>query len=134
MKTLLLSLVLAAGALAADQPGGEIAPVLASWKQALLKGDAAALDKLYHKDLTYVHSSAKMETKAEAIAASSKSIPKAFDVHDLTTRVYGNTAIVRGKYDLTNAQDGVSKLEILTVWIKTGSNWQLVARQATKLP
>ena len=43
MKTLLLSLALALSAFAADQPGGEIAPVLASWKQALLKGDAAAL-------------------------------------------------------------------------------------------
>ncbi|HXJ44935.1 MAG TPA: nuclear transport factor 2 family protein [Bryobacteraceae bacterium] len=133
MKVLLLTFILALGAFAAE-PGGELAPVLAAWKQAMLKGDAAALDKLYHKDLTYVHSSAKMENKAEAIAAATKSASKAIEYHDVTTRMLGSTAIVRGKFDLTNAQNVTSKLEILMVWTKSGAGWQLVARQATKLP
>lgn len=133
MKTLLLFLALALGAFAAE-PGGALAPTLAAWKQAMLKGDAAALDKMYHKDLTYVHSSALVENKAVAIASATKAVAKGIEYHDVTTKVYGSTAILHGKFEFVSAENVTSKLEVVMVWLKSGSGWQLVARQATKLP
>ena len=114
----------------------EVTTAMDAWKQAMVKGDAAALDKLYHKDLTYAHSSAKNENKAEAIknATAAGSVAKSIDLHGTTIRVYGNTALVKGTGDFTNATGGVTHLDYLMVWMKDAQGWQLVARQSTKLP
>lgn len=135
MKLALALLLLFVPAFAADNTK-EIAATIEKWKSAMLKGDAAALDKLYHKDLTYTHSSALVENKAVAIASATKAggLAKAIELRDTTTRVYGNTAIVETKGDFTNAAGVVNHLEVLLVWVKSPQGWQLVARQATKLP
>jgi len=134
MKATLLSLILAAAAFAADAPNaGPLASTLDAWKQAMLKKDTAALDRMYSKDLTYTHSSALTEDKAAAIAAVQKAPPKAIEFHETTTHVYGNTAVVKAKVDITSAENVNNKLVILMVWVKSGATWQLVARQATKI-
>ncbi len=132
MKTTLLTLLLSVAAFAADS--GPLGSTLEAWKQAVLKKDAASLQKMYHADLTYTHSSAMTETKAEAIAAVAKGSTKAIEYRDITTKIYGKTAIMKGKFDITNDQNSTSHLVILMVWEKSGSDWQLLARQATKLP
>src|SRR5579871_746960 len=113
MKTALALLLLTIPALAAGPAGDkDVLAAMDSWKQALLKGDAAALDRIYHKDLTYTHSSGKTELKAESIANSTRAgnVVKGVEFKDTTTRVYGTTAIVKTKIDLTNAQDAVTHL------------------------
>ncbi len=114
----------------------EVAQVLETWRSAMLKGDAATLNKLYHDDLNYVHSSARNETKAESIQNATKpdAISKAIDLHHPTIHIYGNTAIVKSTADFTNNAGAVSHLDILMVWLKTPAGWELVARHATKLP
>jgi ketosteroid isomerase-like protein len=138
MKTAFTLLLLVLPAFAADSPktGKDVLATLDTWKQAMLKGDAGTLDKLYHKDLAYTHSSAKTETKTESIANATKpgAIYKALEFHDLTTHVYGNTATVKGKFDITNGEGTLSHLDVLMVWLKSPQGWQLVARQAVKLP
>ena len=55
---------------------------------------------------------------------------------EVRVRVYGNTALVRCKVDMTNSTDGKSTtahLNILHVWLKGPQGWQMVARQATRL-
>ncbi len=93
-------------------------------------GDSAALQTLLADDLTYVHSSAKMENKSEAIAAMVKSKPT-YQQKDVKIRISGNTAIVNMKLDVLPAN---THLDILQVWVKKGANWQMAARQATKIP
>jgi ketosteroid isomerase-like protein len=138
MKTALALLALLLPAFAADSPKADkdILATLDTWKQAMLKGDATTLDKLYHKDLAYTHSSAKTETKSESIANATKpgSVYKALEYRDLVTHAYGNTAIVKGKFDITNGAGALTHLDVLMVWIKSPQGWQLVARQAVKLP
>jgi hypothetical protein len=135
MKLALALLLLFVPAFAGDATH-DVSAAVDTWKAAMLKGDAATLDKLFHKDLSYTHSSAKVEDKTEAIANATKagSIAKGIDIKDETTHVYGNTAIVRFKGDFTNATGAVSHLEMLMVWLKSPQGWQLLARQATKLP
>ena len=120
MKTALAILMLVLPAFGAGSPAGSEKAVLATidtWKQAMLRGDAATLEKIYHKDLAYTHSSGKVETKAEAIANATKAsaIAKAIDIHELTSHVYGNTATVKGKIDFTNGQGVTSHLDVLMV-------------------
>jgi ketosteroid isomerase-like protein len=116
----------------------EVLGAMDAWKQATMKKDGAALDKLLHPDLTYSHSSGHNETKADVLKSvtTGKSTAEAIDFADTTVRVYGNTALVRGKVDIRNSADGKSttaNLNILHVWIKGPQGWQMVARQATRL-
>jgi hypothetical protein len=138
MKTVLSLLLLVLPVFAADSSPAEkdVLAALDAWKQAALGNDAAALDKLYHKDLAYTHSSAKVQNKKEAIDALNTPSDRltAIEYHGLTTHVYGSTAIVKGFFDITNGTGALSHLDILMVWLKGPQGWQLVARQAVRLP
>src|SRR3954452_5349260 len=59
-------------------------------------GDGAALNKLLADNLQYSHSSAKLETKQEAISALVKSKGD-FEVHSQTIQVYENAATIPPK-------------------------------------
>ena len=105
-----------------------------------MKKDGAALDKLLHPDLTYSHSSAMTQTKADVIKSvttGNGAVESITFFPDTTVRVYGKTALVKGKVDIVNNTGGKSSaahLNILHVWIKGPQGWQMVARQATRLP
>ena len=117
----------------------DVLAAMDAWKQATMKKDAAALDKLLHPDLSYSHSNTKNQTKDEVIkdVTTGKATVEGITFSDTTVRVYGNTALVKGKVDIVNNTDGKSTpahLNILHVWIKGPHGWQMVARQATRLP
>jgi ketosteroid isomerase-like protein len=115
----------------------EVLAAMDAWKEATMKKDTAALDKLLHPDLTYSHSSAANQTKAEVIKSVSTGNVEAITFSDTTVRIYGKTALVKGKVDMVNNTGGKSTpahLNILHVWVKGPQGWQMVARQATRLP
>ena len=135
MKPVLLSLFLAVLSVGAHAESGDEAAVRAA-HEALVKaskaGDRAVLEKLIADNVQYSHSSAKLETKAEAIAALAKT-PVTFDIHSETIHVYGKTATIRAKLT-SHSPTGDIPMTMLQVWVKNGNNWQLVERQTTRLP
>ncbi len=137
MKSILLTLALAA-TLAADMTPDQKA-VLAnvdSLAAAIQKGDGATIASLMAEDLMYSHSNAKLENKAEAVAAMVKAKNKLVFSPAPTITIHSNTATVRGFVTTQSTQDGkpvTLKLNILQVWSKEGPKWLLVARQATRL-
>jgi ketosteroid isomerase-like protein len=136
MKTALALMLLSFHAFAAGSAEKEVLAAVDAWKQAALKGDAAALGKLYHDDLAYTHSNAMTQTKAVAIAseANPTGIYKGIAMRDLDIHVYGDTAILEYKLDLTHFAGDTAHLHEIMVWLKTPQGWQLLARHATKLP
>jgi ketosteroid isomerase-like protein len=108
--------------------------------QATVKKDVATLDKIYHSDLTYSHSSAMLQSKAEVLkAAAGPAVTESMTFHDSTIRIYGNVALVRGLNELRNGTPGAmhdNHLNILWVLVKGPGphGWQIVARQTTRLP
>jgi ketosteroid isomerase-like protein len=108
--------------------------------QATVKKDVATLDKIYHPDLTYSHSSAMLQSKAEVLkAAAGPAVTESMTFHDSTIRIYGNVALVRGLNELRNGTPGAmhdNHLNILWVLVKGPGphGWQIVARQTTRLP
>jgi ketosteroid isomerase-like protein len=135
----LLSTALLSAAGVNSKEEKDVLGAMDAWKQATMKKDRAALDKLLHPDLTYSHSSGMTQTKTDVLDAVTKGKSKveAIDFSDTTVRIYGKTALVKGTVDITNSTDGKSTkshLSILHVWIKDGQGWQMVGRQATKLP
>jgi ketosteroid isomerase-like protein len=113
---------------------------LEAMAQATMKKDVATLDKIYHPDLTYSHSSAMNQTKAEVLkAVTGPAVTESMTFHETTIRVYGNVALVRGRNELRNGSPGAmhdNHLNILWVLLKGPGpqGWQIVARQTTRLP
>ena len=143
MKTAprLLPLVLALfaqAAFAADssQTEKELLAALATWRQAMLKADGATLDKIYHEDLSYTHSGGLIETKAQAIATTTApgGASSVVEYHDIVIHVYGETAVMKGKFDITTRAGVLNHSDVLMVWLKGPHGWQMVARQAVNLP
>ena len=116
----------------------EVLAAMDAYRQAMMAKDGAALQKVFHDDLTYTHSSGLNETKAEAIKAVTEGRTKieAIDLKSTGVRIYGNTALVKGKVDFRNNNTGqvsTANLDVLHVWIKGNAGWQMVARQAIRL-
>jgi ketosteroid isomerase-like protein len=126
-------------AFAASPAEKAVLAALDSWKEAMLKKDRAALEKIFHADVSYAHSSAKVETKAQAISGIVDSLGwEAIEFADTTVRLQGNVAIVNGKTDMhqrnRDKPTTISKLIVLTVWVKGKPGWQMIARQAVRRP
>ena len=129
-------LLLAPSMLGAGGAEKDVLAAVDAWKQAALKGDAATLDKLYHNDLAYTHSNAMTQTKAVAIASetAANGVYKGIVMREVTVHVYGDTAILEYKLDLTHFAGDTAHLHEIMVWLKSAQGWQMLARHATRLP
>ena len=136
MKSVLAVLMLAVSAFAAGGAEKDVLAAIETWKQAALKGDAAALAKSYHEGLQYTHSNGATQNKAAAIAAetAANGVYKGVAMRDVEVKVYGDTAIVEYKLDLTHFAGDVAHLHEVMVWMKTAEGWQMLVRHATRLP
>ena len=142
-QQILTSLFLLALSLTALAQGNKVEQAVlkleAEWVDALVKADAAALEKLYSEQLTYTHSSGSTDTKTEYITnlKAGKTKYESLVREDAKVRVFGNTAIHTSKTNIkliSNGQPSAFAVKMLHVWVKEGSAWRLVAHQTTRLP
>jgi hypothetical protein len=105
---------------------------------AMIDPTPAALGALVADDLSYGHSSGKVDTKASFIGdlVAGKSDFVSIAITDQTIKVVDNVAIVRHTLAAdTNdsGKPGKVALKILGVWQKQGGEWKLLARQAVRI-
>ncbi len=117
----------------------EVAVAVEQLRLAMISGERAALANIAATDLSYGHSSGKLEDKEAFVEsiASGKSDFVTIYFKNQTIKVTGKTALVRHQLDAkTNdgGKPGEVHLGILLVWQKQGKNWKLLGRQAYKLP
>ncbi len=120
------------------QTGNEtaVSAAVESLRKAMIAADKPTLDKLTLPELSYGHSSGRLENKAEFIEAlvSGKSGFSAIELSDQTVNVVDKIALVRHVFNGTRRKEGDKmKLSILTVWLQQQDQWKLLARQAAKL-
>src|SRR5688572_2729602 len=89
-------------ALAAAKPADrekEVLGAMETWRQAMLKKDPAAFDKVFHPDLTYGHSIGLIENKKQASehVLKSTTVYKAVDFSETKISFRGDLAVVTGK-------------------------------------
>ena len=116
----------------------EVAAAMNTWRQAMVARDRAALESLYDPGLSYTHSNGKTENKAEAIDAvvNGKDRIESIELSDTSIQVYGTTALVKTKVAMRMISGDTSNtlnLDVLFVWIKNSSCWQMAARHALRL-
>ena len=143
MKKILFSLLLICGIAVSTyaQTKDEIKVVAAveNMRKAMISGSKADLEVLASDDLSYGHSSGKLQTKAEFVDSfvTKASVFVTITLTDQTIKVTGNTAIVRHKLVAQTAdggKPGTVNLGIMLVFVKQHGDWKLLARQAYKLP
>jgi hypothetical protein len=101
--------------------------------------DSLALDKITLNNLSYGHSSGKIQTKQEFLHSLLSGESDFVDINltDQTVIVQNKTALVRHTLNAkTNDKNvpGNVKLYILLIWSKEKSGWKLIGRQAVKVP
>ena len=116
----------------------QVLTAMDAWKQAMIQRDRSVLESLYDPRLVYCHSNGKHENKVEAIEAvvNGKDRMESIEIADTSVSVYGNTALVQCKMILRMTSDGkptILNLDVLHVWIKSGSRWRMAARHSARL-
>jgi ketosteroid isomerase-like protein len=107
-------------------------------RKAMLDGDRKSLESLTAKELTYGHSSGKMEDKDAFVEAlvSRKSHFTRIELSEPVITIVNNTALVRHRLEGDLLEEGKTRatsLGVLLVWTKQKDGWKLLARQAFKL-
>jgi hypothetical protein len=138
------SAVLFTGCAMAPAGGGASAePAVAAAAErlrlAMIDPTPAALGALVADELSYGHSSGKVDTKASFIGdlVDRKSDFVSITITEQTIKVVdGRTAIVRHTLAAdTNdsGKPGKVALKILGIWQKQGGEWKMLARQAVRI-
>jgi Domain of unknown function (DUF4440) len=131
------SLLRNSSALAEGDEAG-ITQAVEAMRKAVVDKNKVELEKLTADQLSYGHSSAVVQNKAEFIdgVMTRKATIKALAYPDLKVITAGNNGIARHRYVSESEQDGKTTntdIGILEVWTKQDGGWKLLARQGYKL-
>jgi len=132
------SLLQSAPSFAAAADEAAVDKAVAALRKALLGADKGQLEKLTAEQLSYGHSSGKVESKPQFVdgVMTRKAIVKSITFPEVTVAVVGDAAIVRHLWESESETDGKptsTKIGVLQVWQKQDGNWKLLARQGFKL-
>ncbi|VVQ19360.1 hypothetical protein PS938_04705 [Pseudomonas fluorescens] len=105
--------------------------------QAMLHKDIPELNALTAENLTYGHSSGKIQDKQAFIAdiETGKSAFKTLEMQNQTITVSGDVALVRHHFSaqaLKGTEVVPTEIENFQIWQKQDGKWLLVGRQAFK--
>ena len=104
-----------------------------------MKQDKAKLEAMTLPQLSYSHSDARLQDKAQFIdgTMTRKGTVKSLEWPNLTVQAVGDTAIVRHLWVSESELDGKvtnTRIGVMQVWKKQDGNWKLLARASFKLP
>lgn len=106
---------------------------------AMKGGDWAALDAVLADDLTYVHSTARLESKAEHVANLRAGKPhyRGIAPRERRVRVHGGVGVVNGVSEMHVENAGKEQrftVRYLAVYALAGDRWRMIAWQSTRVP
>lgn len=116
----------------------QVAEAVETFRKALISADKNVLTAITADELSYGHSSGKIEDKAAFINGVLND-PIRFNeinLQEQTIRIAGNTAIVRHIFEskiTNNGSPGEIKIRNLLIWQKQNKTWKLLARQAFRM-
>ena len=119
----------------------EVLQVESERVQAVVRADTAALDRILADELTYTHSTGRVDSKPQFIGAiqSGELTYLAMKHDDVRVRVYGDVAVLAGrsaakvKSPRTQGQTMDLDIRFLNVYARRNARWQQVAWQSTRI-
>jgi ketosteroid isomerase-like protein len=109
------------------------------YADALTNRDVSALDKIWTPDYTFIDPRGQLVSKAQRIAnlTSGATEFQAIKPQRESLQVLGNVAVDIGRVTLSgtkySGQESSGEYRYMNVWRKTGSEWQMVANQITRI-
>ncbi len=137
--TLFVFLIMASATFAQSAAEKEVATAVESLRKVLVDPDKEGLEKITHPNLSYGHSSGKIEDQKAFMQAliSKESDFTSITLSDQTVQISGDVAIVRhklsGKTHDKGKDPGTVNLGVMLVWTRVGGEWKLLGRQAYKI-
>jgi ketosteroid isomerase-like protein len=106
---------------------------------AMLSKDGAALERLLHTELVYMHSSGVSDTKASYTTGLANGTWDYQRIERLeqTVKVHGDLALVFNRLRISIVIRGVPKdldNRALAVWVAEKGGWSLIALQSGAIP
>ena len=104
--------------------------------QAIVHGDAAALERMTDDDYSFITLRGELRTKKEIVQGfkSGSFHYESREISDLNVRLFGNTAVVTGRSNQKgkeNGKDYSGDYRFTRVYVKQDGRWLTVALQAT---
>lgn len=117
----------------------EILAAVEVYRKAMVAADGEALNSIASDELTYGHSDADLQTKVQFVHSitSGESVFVTLRLDCLHIQVLDTLAILRHHFVANTNDGGIPRsvnLHILWVWQHNNGQWQLLARQAVKIP
>jgi ketosteroid isomerase-like protein len=106
---------------------------------AFREGDVAAAEQLLLPEFTLVSSSSRIDSREQALAEVRAREPRyeRFENVDMTARVYGDVAMVRGVTRLAGTAAGERfelDVRFTDLLLRTPDGWKLVTSHVTRIP
>lgn len=143
----LVALLLVVSARAQGREAGRLSKeerqVLAAnrvWADAMVRGDAAALERLFHDELIVTSGNGSVRGKAGELkdAGPSPDIKTYFfNTEDVRVRVYDSAAVVTGhaRWRINyKGRDADHERRYTCVYVREKGRWRMAALQVTRLP
>ncbi|MDE1991776.1 MAG: nuclear transport factor 2 family protein [Rhizobiaceae bacterium] len=111
----------------------ELRAAEAALYDAMVRKDVGALERMLHKDLIFVHSTALVEdrpTYLASVAANRYKYESIVPRPGATIRVYGDFALISGEVDMNTTLH----VQVVLGWVRENGRWLLVLRHAAKIP
>jgi ketosteroid isomerase-like protein len=109
------------------------------WDGAIVRKDTATLDRILSDDFVYIDSVGGINPKADIIQGlkNSEAVIEPFETEDVVVRVYGNTAILTGRFTQKATYKGqtfTGQFRYTDVYVKRENRWQAVSAHASRIP
>jgi hypothetical protein len=123
----------------AQSPDMAVKKSVEELRAAVVAKDKAKLEALSAAQLSYSHSDARLQNKAEFIdgVMARKATVKSLEWPEMTVQIVGNNGVVRHLWVSETELDGKvtnTKIGVIQVWQKQDADWKLLARASWKLP
>ncbi len=107
--------------------------------RAMVDGNLETLERILADDLTYVHTSAAVDTKESMITSIGNGNLNYHKMaaRNVLVRTCGDAAVVTGEADVevtSGGNDLTFSLRFTDVYVNGDAGWQMVAWQSTRLP
>jgi len=143
MRTLILAVLLATRAIAAEPHSDALPPDLAKaaadYDQAQIHNDGPALQRLLADDYVLVNGGCAISTKAEFIRDSTAPgfSLQPYAVEHAVNRVWTDGAVLSGEVVLRGADGGKpfeGHLRFADVWARRNGQWRVIFTEVTRFP
>lgn len=117
----------------------EVREMIEKYRNAILKRDIAALEKIWADDYVFVNAAGDVLSKMERLAnikSGATTLDSINEEENVAVRVYQNSAVAKSRVTLKGQYSGQpisGEYRSILVWVKDPGGWQLVSNQLTAL-